>query len=231
MYYAQINVDPKNADRIYIGSAFYKVSDDGGKTIRNLGEKDKHVDNHVIWIDPDDTSHYLVGCDGGLYESHDRGENWRWFENLPLGQFYRVSLDNTLPFYRVYGGTQDNSTWGAPSRTKSVNGIANADWEFVNGRRRLRTRRSIPGSEHRLRRVPVRKHRPLRSAHRRIGRHHSCRAEGWTAVSLQLGFADPDLVARSQPRVLRGQRPLPQRRSWRQLASHFSRPDPSDRSQ
>jgi photosystem II stability/assembly factor-like uncharacterized protein len=133
MYYAQINVDPKNADRIYVGSVFYKVSDDGGKTVRNLGEKNKHVDNHVIWIDPEDTNHYLIGCDGGLYESHDRGENWRWFENLPLGQFYRVSVDNATPFYNVYGGTQDNSTWGAPSRTKSVNGISNADWMFING--------------------------------------------------------------------------------------------------
>lgn len=133
MYYSQINVDPKNENRIYVGSVFYKVSDDGGKTLRNLGEKNKHVDNHVIWIDPNDTNYYLVGCDGGLYESHDKGENWRWFENLPLGQFYRVSLDNDLPFYRVYGGTQDNSTWGAPSRTKSVNGIANSDWLFING--------------------------------------------------------------------------------------------------
>lgn len=133
MYYSQINVDPKNSERIYIGSVFLKVSDDGGKTIRNLGEKNKHVDNHVIWIDPQDTRHYLVGCDGGLYESHDRGENWRWFENLPLGQFYRVSLDNAAPFYNVYGGTQDNSTWGGPSRTKSVNGITNADWQFIQG--------------------------------------------------------------------------------------------------
>ncbi|HET9696439.1 MAG TPA: glycosyl hydrolase, partial [Terriglobales bacterium] len=133
MYYAQIFADPKNVDRIYIGSVFLKVSDDGGKTIRNLGEKNKHVDNHVIWIDPENTNHYLVGCDGGLYESFDRAENWRWFENLPLGQFYRVSVDNSLPFYRVYGGTQDNSTWGAPSRSLSVNGITNADWEFIQG--------------------------------------------------------------------------------------------------
>ncbi|HWR13616.1 MAG TPA: hypothetical protein VN577_02215 [Terriglobales bacterium] len=133
MYYSQINVDPKNPDRIYVGSVYYKVSDDGGKTLRNLGEKNKHVDNHVIWIDPTDTDYYLVGCDGGLYETHDRGENWRWFENLPLGQFYRVGIDNAVPFYNVYGGTQDNSTWGAPSQTKSVNGIANADWTFING--------------------------------------------------------------------------------------------------
>ena len=133
MYYAQINVDPRNSDRIYVGSPFYKVSDDGGKTIRNLGEKNKHVDNHVIWIDPHDTNYYLVGCDGGLYESHDRGENWRWFPNLPLGQFYRIALDNAEPFYHVYGGTQDNSTWGAPARSKSINGIANSDWEFIQG--------------------------------------------------------------------------------------------------
>lgn len=133
MYYAQINVDPRNLDRIYVGSPFYMVSDDGGKTVRRLGEKNKHVDNHVIWIDPHNTNHYLVGCDGGLYESYDRAATWRWFENLPLGQFYRVTVDNDAPFYRVYGGTQDNSTWGAFTQTKSVNGIANSDWLFVNG--------------------------------------------------------------------------------------------------
>ena len=133
MYYAQINVDPRDADRIYVGSVYYMVSDDGGKTLGRLGEKSKHVDNHVIWIDPHNTNHYLVGCDGGLYESFDRAATWRWFENLPLGQFYRVTVDNDTPFYRVYGGTQDNSTWGALSQTKSVNGIVNSDWLSIQG--------------------------------------------------------------------------------------------------
>ena len=133
MYYAQIAVDPKNSDRVYIPDVFFMVSDDGGKTLHRLGEKSKHVDNHAIWIDPDDTSHYLVGCDGGVYESHDRGENWTYMANLPLGQFYDVTADSALPFYNVYGGTQDNSSWGGPSRNRSASGIVNSDWFQTHG--------------------------------------------------------------------------------------------------
>jgi hypothetical protein len=110
-----------------------RVSDDGGKTLHVLGEKYKHVDNHVIWIDPFDTNYYLVGCDGGLYESFDRGVNWLFKSNLPVGQFYDVALDNSKPFYYVYGGTQDNSSVGGPSRTLKVNGIPNEDWFFTQG--------------------------------------------------------------------------------------------------
>ena len=107
---------------------FLKVSDDAGKTWTNLGERYKHVDNHAIWIDPDDTDHYLVGCDGGLYQSFDRGATWQWTSNLPVTQFYRVEVDNSSPVYFVYGGTQDNNTLGGPSRTRNAHGIANHDW-------------------------------------------------------------------------------------------------------
>ena len=77
-YYAHLVVDPKNADRIYVMNVYIRVSDDGGKTLQRLGEKFKHVDNHEIWIDPKDTNYYLVGCDGGVYESFDRGANWKF---------------------------------------------------------------------------------------------------------------------------------------------------------
>src|SRR6185503_16304821 len=97
MYYSQIFADPKEVDRIYVMNVFLMVSDDGGRTLRRLGEKSKHVDNHVIWIDPDNTRHYLVGCDGGVYESYDRGANWHFKSNLPLGQFYDVTVDNATP--------------------------------------------------------------------------------------------------------------------------------------
>jgi photosystem II stability/assembly factor-like uncharacterized protein len=127
-YYQEIFVDPKDADRVYSMDVFLKVSDDGGKGWRNLGERYKHVDNHAIWIDPDDTDHYLVGCDGGLYESHDRAATWRFFDNLPVTQFYRVDVDGSSPAYYVYGGTQDNHTLGGPSRTLNAHGIANHDW-------------------------------------------------------------------------------------------------------
>jgi photosystem II stability/assembly factor-like uncharacterized protein len=128
MYYAHLVVDPKNAERVYVMNVFMQVSDDGGKTLRRLGEKFKHVDNHTIWIDPHNTNYYLVGCDGGVYESLDRGVNWRFQANLPITQFYDIAVDNGGPFYHVYGGTQDNFTLGGPARTKSVHGITNADW-------------------------------------------------------------------------------------------------------
>jgi photosystem II stability/assembly factor-like uncharacterized protein len=128
MYYQEIFVDPKRADRVYSMDVFLKVTDDAGKAFRNLGERFKHVDNHAMWIDPMDTAHYLVGCDGGLYESRDYGATWQFFTNLPLAQFYRVDVDDSSPVYYVYGGTQDNSTLGGPSRTLNAHGIANHDW-------------------------------------------------------------------------------------------------------
>jgi photosystem II stability/assembly factor-like uncharacterized protein len=127
-YYAHLVVDPKNADRIYVMNVFIQVSDDGGKTLHKLGEKFKHVDNHEIWIDPRNPNFYMVGCDGGIYESFDRGANWKFVSNLPITQFYDIAVDNAAPFYHVYGGTQDNNTLGGPARTHSVHGITNADW-------------------------------------------------------------------------------------------------------
>lgn len=132
-YYQELFPDPYDPDRVYSVDVFFKVTEDGGKTFKNVGEKNKHVDNHVIWIDPDNTDHLLVGCDGGLYESWDRGALWRFISNLPITQFYRVSVDNSTPFYYVYGGTQDNFSLGGPSRTDNVHGIANSDWFVTNG--------------------------------------------------------------------------------------------------
>ncbi len=132
-YYQEIFCDPKNVDRVYAVNVYMQVSDDGGKTFRNLGEKSKHVDNHVIWVNPANTQHMLIGCDGGLYETFDAAQNWNFKANLPITQFYKVSLDNSLPFYYVYGGTQDNFSLGGPSRTISGNGIVNSDWFITNG--------------------------------------------------------------------------------------------------
>jgi photosystem II stability/assembly factor-like uncharacterized protein len=133
MYYGQISVDPKDAERVYLPNVVFQVSDDGGRTLRPLGEKSKHVDNHVIWVNPENTSHYLVGCDGGVYESFDRGENWGFKANLPIPQFYDVTVDNATPFYNIYGGTQDNYSMGGPSRTRSASGIVNSDWFVTQG--------------------------------------------------------------------------------------------------
>lgn len=132
-YYQEIFCDPRNADKIYSMDTWLKVSTDGGKNFVNLGEKNKHVDNHVIYVDPDNASHYMVGCDGGLYESYDMAKTWQYKANLPLVQFYRVTTDNASPFYNVYGGTQDNNSCGGPSRTISSSGIVNADWFITVG--------------------------------------------------------------------------------------------------
>ncbi|HTQ54927.1 MAG TPA: hypothetical protein VMI94_10730 [Bryobacteraceae bacterium] len=132
-YYAHIVADPKNVDRIYVMDVFLQVSDDGGKTLHNLGERYKHVDNHEIWIDPANTSHYLVGCDGGVYESFDRAATWNFKANLPVTQFYDIAVDEAAPFYHVYGGTQDNFSMGGPARTRSVHGITNQDWFVTAG--------------------------------------------------------------------------------------------------
>jgi photosystem II stability/assembly factor-like uncharacterized protein len=132
-YYAEIFVDPKNPERIYYPNFAVNVSDDGGKTIHPLNTKSKHVDNHVIWIDPDDPNYYLVGCDGGVYESYDRGETWAFKSNLPITQFYDVAVSVDAPFYTVCGGTQDNYSLCGPSRTRNVNGIQNSDWYVTQG--------------------------------------------------------------------------------------------------
>ena len=133
MYYSRIVADPKDVDRIYVMNVFAMVSDDGGRTLRRLGERNKHVDNHDIWINPGNTSHYLIGSDGGIYESFDRGATWDFKQNLPVTQFYDVTTDNATPFYNIYGGTQDNFSFGGPSRTRSASGITNADWFVTNG--------------------------------------------------------------------------------------------------
>lgn len=127
-YYQELTCDPVNVNRIFITDTYYKVSDDGGKTMRNLGEINKHIDNHAIWIDPRNTNHLLVGCDGGVYETWDFAKTWDYKANLPVTQFYKVSTDNALPFYNVHGGTQDNLSLGGPSRNNSINGIPNDQW-------------------------------------------------------------------------------------------------------
>ena len=132
-YYNEIFADPHDVDRVYAVDVILQVTEDGGRTFRRVGEQKKHVDNHSVWIDPDDTDHLIVGSDGGVYESHDRGRTWRFAANLPVTQYYRVTVDDLQPFYRVAGGTQDNFSMVGPSRTRSVNGIRNADWIITQG--------------------------------------------------------------------------------------------------
>ena len=132
-YYQELMADPLNPERVYSMDTFMMVTHDGGRTFLRVGNNGRHVDDHALWIDPQNTDHLLIGGDGGIYESFDRGQNYDFKSNLPITQFYRAAVDNTLPFYYVYGGTQDNNTLGGPSRTTSSTGIVNADWFVTQG--------------------------------------------------------------------------------------------------
>ncbi|MDM3870468.1 glycosyl hydrolase [Porticoccus sp. W117] len=132
-YYNELVVDPHNANKLFVLDTFTTVSLDGGKTFAQLGIKARHVDDHALWINPEHSNHLRIGGDGGIYESFDNGQHWNHLRNLPLTQFYRIATDNDLPFYNVYGGTQDNNTLGTAVRNTSVEGITNADWWVTLG--------------------------------------------------------------------------------------------------
>ena len=139
-YYMEIFPDPHQFDRIYIIDMLTKVSEDGGKTLSIINHDFLHVDNHDVDFDLTDPNYLLIAGDGGIYESWDRGENWRFTKNLPIAQFYRVGIDNAKPFYNVYGGTQDNNTVGGPSQTIHRLGIKNSDWFITQGGDGFQTR-------------------------------------------------------------------------------------------
>jgi photosystem II stability/assembly factor-like uncharacterized protein len=131
-YFQKLYCDVKDVNRIYSDDVFIQVTVDGGKTWKNLGEKFKHVDNHALWIDPNNNEHMLAGCDGGVYETYDQGKNWDFKANIPIAEIYKLTTDNAEPFYNIYIGTQDNNSLGGPSRTISSAGILNQDWLFTN---------------------------------------------------------------------------------------------------
>lgn len=132
-YYQEIVADPQNPDKLFAMDTWLHHSVDGGKTFSRSGENTKHVDNHCIWINPENTDHWLVGCDGGIYETWDAAKTWSFKPNLPVTQFYKVAIDDSKPFYYIYGGTQDNFSLGGPSRTITAHGIMNSDWFITHG--------------------------------------------------------------------------------------------------
>ena len=129
-YYADIRVDPERADRVYSLWSVISVSDDGGSSFRQLVGWDIHPDHHAMWINPGDASHIIIGNDGGVAISRDRGQTWRFVRNLPLAQFYHIRVDLEQP-YNVYGGMQDNGSWKGPSTVLENGGIRNFHWAEV----------------------------------------------------------------------------------------------------
>lgn len=132
-YYVELIPHPTDELTCFSMDTYTHITRDGGKTWVRWTENKKHVDNHALWINPKNPLHMLNGNDGGLYETFDAGSTWRFIDNLSILQLYRVSVDNEGPFYNVYGGTQDNSSIGGPSRTRMVQGITNADWYVTQG--------------------------------------------------------------------------------------------------
>ncbi|WP_109435270.1 glycosyl hydrolase [Aquimarina sp. AU119] len=130
-YYQELYASPHHFERLYLVDSRMQISEDGGKTFTRMNAKHKHGDNHSIAFKKEDPNYLLVGTDGGLYETFDLTANWKFVDNLPVTQYYKVAVDDAEPFYNIYGGTQDNSTQGGPSRTDNLHGIQNSDWKIV----------------------------------------------------------------------------------------------------
>lgn len=128
-YFANLIVDPKNENKIYKPDGPLIMSNDGGATFNNISGG-THGDHHDVWVDPLNTDHVMTGDDGGLWYSYDGGDRWWKAENLPISQFYHVSVDLDRP-YKVYGGLQDNSSWVGESQYPG--GITNSRWENMYG--------------------------------------------------------------------------------------------------
>ena len=130
-YFCDIRVDPELPDRLYDLATTIRVSDDAGKNFSLLGTfRDIHPDFHAMWINPNDATHMLVGNDGGVYISDDRGKSWRFVANLPLAQYYHINVDMDTP-YNIYGGMQDNGSWRGPSQVWENGGIQLQHWDEV----------------------------------------------------------------------------------------------------
>ncbi len=132
-YYQELVASPHHFDKIYLMDVRVQYSEDGGKTFQRMNERGKHSDNHAMTFRTDDPDYLLVGTDGGLYETFDDTKSWRYIDNLPVTQFYKVSVNTAFPFYQVFGGTQDNGTQGGPSQTSNYEGILNSEWAVIYG--------------------------------------------------------------------------------------------------
>lgn len=132
-YYQELWADPHRFGVLYQANNYFTRSEDNGQTWVSVEGENKHVDNHAVAFHPSDKDFLLVGCDGGVYRTYDYCKTWLFCPNLPLTQFYKVSVDNDYPFYNISGGTQDNNSQYGPSRTKNAQGIRNSDWRITIG--------------------------------------------------------------------------------------------------
>jgi photosystem II stability/assembly factor-like uncharacterized protein len=132
MYYSQIRVDPSNPENVFVGGLNFSKSTDGGKKFTSLQPGIAHSDHHAIWIDPKNGNHILIGNDGGLDVTYDQGATWEFINTIPAALFYAIAADMRKPYY-VYGGLQDNGSWGGPSQTRNQAGITNSDWYRTGG--------------------------------------------------------------------------------------------------
>ena len=128
-YFANLIVDPTNPDHVFKTDLSLIASDDGGKSFSTVADS-THSDHHAVWIDPTNPKHVVTGNDGGLYISYDGANRWQKADNLPISQFYHVSVDDKDP-YQVYGGLQDNSAWAGDSAYPG--GITSGRWENLGG--------------------------------------------------------------------------------------------------
>lgn len=132
-YYQELWADPHRYGVLYQANNYLMRSEDDGETWVNIEGRHKHVDNHAVAFHPTDKDFLLVGCDGGVYRTYDYCRTWLFCPNLPLTQFYKVSVDNDYPFYNIAGGTQDNNSQYGPSATRNEQGIRNSDWRITIG--------------------------------------------------------------------------------------------------
>jgi Sortilin, neurotensin receptor 3, len=129
-YYSQVRVDPRNPDRVYYSSTSMHISNDGGKTEMTQPANNLHTDTHGLWIDPNDPERFAEASDGGVEITFDKGGNFYYPMNLPIGQFYEVSYDMAVP-YNICGGAQDNGAWCGPSRRRGE--MNNSYWYTISG--------------------------------------------------------------------------------------------------
>jgi len=127
-YYQELYASPHHEGKLFLMNNYVQISDDHGKTFYTMNERNKHVDSHAMAFKASDPNYVLFGTDGGLYESFDLTKSWKYIRNLPITQYFKLAVDDSEPFYKIYGGTQDNGSHGGPSNTMWSDGIANSDW-------------------------------------------------------------------------------------------------------